>query len=73
MRANLRYVPKSKTTFAELDLIDPRHARYHVEPTGWQVRATCACGWRSRPVTTGGMAGSLWDQHIADVDLYALN
>ena len=73
MRANLRNVRRMQTNFVELDLIDLRHARYHVESAGWQVRATCDCGWRSRPVSTGGMAGSLWDQHIADIDTFSLN
>jgi hypothetical protein len=40
--------------------------RYLAIPVGEErVEALCTCGWRSEPVLTAGMAGSLWDGHVA--------
>lgn len=27
--------------------------------------ARCSCGWSSRPLSTSGLAGTVWDRHIA--------
>ena len=32
--------------------------------TGVRFAAGCACGWRSEPYPTAGMAGSALDQHL---------
>ena len=29
------------------------------------VVAVCACGWRSAPFSSAGLAGSAWDEHQA--------
>ena len=28
--------------------------------------AVCACGWRSEPTLSAGLAGALWDRHVAE-------
>jgi hypothetical protein len=41
-------------------------SRYTIDTVSvGRVAARCACGWKSDPAITSGMAGTLWDKHRA--------
>ena len=47
-----------------VDQADARH-HYIVLNDGVDQYAYCSCGWTSPPSVTAGIAGALWDMHVA--------
>ena len=45
-------------------LREQSHRYLGVEMSGQGVVAVCVCGWRSRPYSAAGLAGSSWDRHL---------
>lgn len=47
----------------------PTHELLRIETVaGRGHRARCTCGWESVVATSPGVAGGLWDDHVAEVD-----
>jgi hypothetical protein len=44
----------------------PEHRSFRIQLDGDRAFAVCTCEWQSDPALNAGMAGAMWDRHVAD-------